>query len=236
MAVVSPEAARRMSTPYRDARIARLDPAAREQTILSLEHDAVLEARHVRPGQFCQLRLGEATGDGHFVLIDPPGSGPLRFLLRAGGPVADALRAVEAGSHLSMRGPTGNGFPIEQANGRDVLLVSAGSGLAAIRPVLLSLHSFGARRVWLYHGARTLEHVPFLDDLQRAERDGLRLTLTLSQEGNRLGDRVQNAIVRDAPDLSHAVAFVSGMQALIDALRVDLPRLGLPADAIHLNY
>lgn len=226
-----------MSKTFRDARIARLDPAAREQTLLSLEHDPVLEAAYSRPGQYCQLRLETAGIEGHFVLVDPPGSGPLRFLLRAGGPAADALRETEAGSHLAVRGPLGEGFPIERAQSRDVLLVSAGSGLAAIRPVLLGLMPFGARRVWLYHGTRTLEHVAFLDDLERAELEGLQLTITSSRgDSGALGDRVQHAIERDRPDLSHAVAFVSGMQGMVDALRNELPKLGLARDAIYLNY
>ncbi len=223
--------------PYREARIARIEPVAREQSVLALEHDPVLEASYAHPGQYCQLRLGHEASAGHFVLIDPPGSGPARFLLRSGGETADALRRVHAGTKIHVRGPLGHGFPVEKAHGRDVLLVSAGSGIAAIRPVLMALRPYDARKIWLYHGTRTLEHVAFADELQRAQRDGLHLTITVSGAGSRgLGDRVQHAIVRDRIDLSSAVAFVSGMTAMIDELRVELPRLGLAPDAIHLNY
>ncbi|MEI8257627.1 MAG: hypothetical protein WCJ30_18280 [Deltaproteobacteria bacterium] len=226
-----------MPTKFHEARIARIDAAARDQTLLSLEADPAHEATHLQVGQYCLLRLDERNIEGHFVLIDPPGEGPFRFLLRSGGAAADALRDAESGARVSVRGPLGKGFPIEKAHGRDVLLVSAGSGLAAIRPLLLALEPFGTRRVWLFHGTRTLDHVPFSDDLRRAQDAGLQLTVAVSGKSEAAVDRrVQHAIRRAGPDLSNAVAFVSGMQPMIDELRAELPTLGLAADAIYLNH
>ncbi len=226
-----------MPTPYLDARVARIDAAAHELTLLSLEPHPALEALHARVGQYCHLRLDERSPEGHFVLIDPPGSGPLRFLLRAGGAAADTLRDTSSGARLSLRGPLGNGFPLEKAIGRDVLLVSAGSGFAAIRPLLLALPPVAGRRIWLFHGTRTLGHVPFLEDIRRAQRAGVKVAFAVSSgaDTGSIG-RVQTAIRHAELDLTNAVAFVSGMQPLIDELREDLPRQGLAADAIYLNH
>lgn len=232
-----------MSDEFRPARIARIEHVATDQTILALEHDAVLEAAHTRPGQYCQLGfaagLGAAATQSYFVIVDPPGAGPLRFLLGAGGPTASALRAVEPGTEIAARGPLGQGFPVEQAHGRDVLLVSAGSALAAIRPVLVSLMPYTARRVWLYHGARTRAHVPFREDLEHARHQGASVTLVLSREAPapaEVAGRVQDAIARDGPDLGNAVAYVAGMAEMVDSLRELLPRLGLPPERLYLNY
>jgi sulfhydrogenase subunit gamma (sulfur reductase) len=226
------------TTAVRTVAVARLEPSAREQAVLTLERDAALEAGHTRPGQYCQLSVPSASIEGHFVLIDPPGAGALRFLLRAGGPAADALRALPVAAPIGVRGPLGDGFPVEHAVGRDVLLVSAGAGIAAIRPLLLSLLPHTARRVWLYHGTRTLAHVPFTRDLEHAQKQGAHVTITVSQlpGASELTGRVQHAIERDKPELVNAVAFVSGMQAMVDAVRVVMPKLGLPAERIYLNY
>jgi NAD(P)H-flavin reductase len=225
-------------THTRVLRVAHVEFAARDQSILALEHDAVLEAGYTRPGQYCQLGLADPPIDGYFALIDPPASGPFRFLLRAGGPAADALRTVQAGAAITVRGPLGDGFPVERAQGRDVLLVSAGAGIAAIRPLLLSLMPYTARRVWLYHGTRTLAHVPFARDVEHAQKLGAHITITTSQEAKveAITGRVQHALERDRPDLRNAVAFVSGMPAMVDALRNVLPKLGLAPEAIYLNY
>lgn len=224
-------------TEPRTATVARVEHAALEQSILALEHDAVLEAAHTRAGQYCQLVLDAPALDGHFALIDPPGAGPLRFLLRAGGPAADALRQIPAGTRIRVHGPMGPGFPVERAQGRDVLLVSAGAGLAAIRPVLLLLVPYGAKNVWLYHGTRTLAHVPFARDLEHAHRQGARVTLAVSREpGAAFAGRVHAAIARDRPDLRGAVAFLCGQSAMVDTLRDELPSFGLDPGEIYVNY
>lgn len=231
-----------MSTEPRRVRIARIDPAAQDQSILSLEHEAALQAGHTRPGQYCELTVdapGAKPVQGFFVLIDPPGTGPARFLLSAGGPAADALRRLPAGTTVLARGPLGEGFPIEHAQGRDVLLVSAGSAIGAIRPLLLGLMPPTARRVWFYHGARTLAHVPFREDLERAHAHGARVTVTVSREGpykSTPAGRVQAAIERDKLDLGNAVAFIAGMGEMVEALKAMLPKFGLPAERVYLNY
>ena len=43
------------------------------------------------------------------------------------------------GAVVGLRGPYGRGWPIEQARGRDVLLVAGGLGLAPMRPVVKAL-------------------------------------------------------------------------------------------------
>ena len=47
---------------------------------------------------------------------------------------------------------------------------------------------------------------------------------------------VQDALERDRPDLREAVAFVSGMPAMVEALRRTLPALGLPPGSLFLNH
>ena len=39
----------------RTLRIASLTPVAKEQSVLALERDPILEPRYRRPGQYCQL-------------------------------------------------------------------------------------------------------------------------------------------------------------------------------------
>lgn len=225
-------------TEARTVAVARIEPAAKDQSILTLARAPEIEAAYRRPGQYCQLSLAAPPVDGYFALIDPPGAGALRFLLRAGGPAADVLRTVKPGTELGVRGPLGDGFAVEQAAGRDVLLVSAGAGIAAIRPLLVTLTPEAGRSVWLYHGTRTMHHVPFAPDLATAQKKGTHVTITISQEPgtDALVGRVQHAIERDKPALGNAVAFISGMPAMVDALRAVLPRFGLAPDRLYLNY
>src|SRR4051812_7005737 len=94
-----------MSEEVRAVRIASISPAAKDQSVLALERDAALEPGPPPPGQYCQLGVAQPGivqpgMDGHFFLTDPPAAGAFRFRLRAGGPAADALRKLAAGTEV----------------------------------------------------------------------------------------------------------------------------------------
>lgn len=229
----------------RPVRVARIVPAAKDQSVLELARDEVLELAYLRAGQYCQLSLSSPSIDGYFAAIDPPGTGPLRFLVRAGGPAGDALRKIPPGTTVLVRGPLGEGFPLELAQGRDVFLASLGPGIAAIRAALLGLEATRAHApgeapssIALYHGTRSLEYVPFPSDLETAQRAGVRVTIVTAHEGlsEAIAARMRNAIERDKPVLTNAIAFASGVPALTDALAQVLSAHGLAPEQLHTNF
>ncbi|MGI9614982.1 MAG: FAD/NAD(P)-binding protein [Acidimicrobiales bacterium] len=112
-----------------------------------------------RPGQFNMLwsfGIGEvpiSLGhlDGHRLL----------HTIRRVGAVTQALCAAGVGDLVGVRGPFGNGWPLDRAEGRDVLIVAGGLGLAPVRPLIEQLvaRSDQRRRVVVLVGARTPEGV-----------------------------------------------------------------------------
>ena len=73
------------------------------------------------------------------------------------------------GDALGVRGPFGSSWPVDAAEGRDVLLVAGGIGLAPLRPALYHVLARRERygRVVLLYGARTPEDLLFRDELER---------------------------------------------------------------------
>src|SRR6478609_1029594 len=96
-----------------------------------------LGAAHTRPGQVIKL---QAPGhrESYFALANAPrGDGTAELLLKRGSPLADAvIAATHGGGTLQATAPFGTGFPVEQAEGRDVLLFANGSGITSIRSLL----------------------------------------------------------------------------------------------------
>ena len=90
----------------------------------------------------------------------------------------------------------------------------------------------------LYHGTRSLDHVPFPADLEAAQRSGVRVTIVTAHEGTSeaIAARVRGAIERDKPVLDRSVAFASGMPALVEMLKTVLPAHGLPPERLYLNF
>ena len=59
--------------------------------------------------------------------------------MRAVGAVTSAICAAEPGDVLGVRGPFGTAWPLAEAEGRDVVVVAGGIGLAPLRPVVHEL-------------------------------------------------------------------------------------------------
>ena len=70
---------------------------------------------------------------------DPDRPDRLVHTVRAVGLATEAICAAEPGRVLSARGPFGAPWPVEQAEGADVVIAAGGIGLAPLRPAILWL-------------------------------------------------------------------------------------------------
>jgi sulfhydrogenase subunit gamma (sulfur reductase) len=203
-----------------------------------------LARAHVRPGQLVKIRTD--AGEGFFALASAPApGGEVDLLVKRGGKVADA--AVErgvTGATLEVTEPFGNGFPVEEAVGNDVLLFAAGSGIAPIRALVQHLVAERDRfnRVTLFYGQRHGAEFAYGREYLAWERRGVRVLLCPSRADDAwqgLRGRVQEvarslAFGGSAPE--DAVAFACGMKAMVEDVRRTLARAGVPPARVHANF
>ncbi len=64
--------------------------------------------------------------------------------IRAVGAVTRALCEAAPGDMIGVRGPFGTDWRVSQADGRDMLIVAGGIGLAPLRPVVLAALASGS--------------------------------------------------------------------------------------------
>lgn len=145
-----------------------------------------------RAGQFVGvsvLGVGEAPIS---VTSSPTRNGTFELCVREVGDVTGALHRMKPGSIVGIRGPFGNGFPIEKMRGRDLLFAPGGLGLAPLRSlinqVLDERESFG--RVIILYGARNPSELLFKEELARWEaRDDVEFHVTVDRpDGNWTGN------------------------------------------------
>src|SRR5579859_3639929 len=67
---------------------------------------------------------------------NPAQVNPLIHTTRAVGPVSRAMSELKPGDMLGVRGPFGSSWPVELAEGKDVVVVAGGIGLAPLRSVI----------------------------------------------------------------------------------------------------
>ena len=89
--------------------------------------------------------------------------------IRAVGAVTEALCAAQPGDVLGVRGPFGTAWPLAEAEGRDVVVVAGGIGLAPLRPgrprAARARERYGACRV--LYGGRSPAELLYADELER---------------------------------------------------------------------
>ncbi len=106
-------------------------------------------ARTYRPGQFVVLWLQDI--DFFPMGISRVTDDLLEITVQKIGPGTTALFAMKEGDELGIRGPYGNGW--HTADGRNILVVGGGIGIAAVTTVIDDLKATG-KNVWVAIGAR----------------------------------------------------------------------------------
>lgn len=228
------------STEYQAATVARCWNETHAMFRLKLEAGA-LARLHVRPGQHVQIRA--ASGEvSYFALANAPGEPHFELLVKRGGAVADELARLEVGMGVEVSAPGGKGFPIENHAGMDLLLFAAGSGIAPIRSVVAYVLADRARfgRVQLYYGQRDPAEFAFTRDYEKWAMAGIEIHRVIS--GRRDSDfpmartHVQDAVLKNPPDVSNAVAYVTGMKEMVEQVTEVLQSLGMRSERVFLNY
>lgn len=119
------------------------------------------------PGEFNMLY---AFGIGDVAISisgDPAHSGTVTHTLRAVGAVTRALAKLRKGDLLGLRGPFGRGWPLQAAEGKQLVLIAGGIGLAPLRPVIyyFMLHAQRYDSAYLLYGTRQPEDILFQQEL-----------------------------------------------------------------------
>lgn len=89
------------------------------------------------PGQCAMLSI-PGVGEGMFSITSSPTNTEfMEFSIKKCGCLTSWLHAMDVGQYITVRGPYGNGFPVEGAfKGKDLLFVAGGIGLAPLRSVI----------------------------------------------------------------------------------------------------
>ena len=233
-----------MTGPRQYHRVPVLDAWDETAALRAVRVDlGVLAGEHRLPGQVVKIRT--RAGEAYFALSSGPAADRRAdLLLKRGGRIADAaVSAAAPGRDLELTAPFGKGFPVAEAEGRDVLLFAAGSGIAPIRSLVQ--HILGRRerfgRVTLFYGQRHGADFAYRREHPAWERGGVRVVLCPSREDDAWRgvrgyvQEVARTLAFGGSSPGDSVAFVSGMHTMVDDVRAVLAGAGVPPARVHLN-
>ena len=167
------------------------------------------------PGQCAMLSM-PGVGEALFSITSSPTNRDfLEFSIKKCGCVTDWLHGMEPGQQITLRGPYGNGFPVESDFlGRDLLFIAGGIGLAPLRSVIHYVRDRRDRygQVDIVYGARSREDLVDYPEIVRewSKEAGLWVHMTIDRE-----QAGWEGHVGFVPDFVRELGFDTGKTAVI---------------------
>jgi NAD(P)H-flavin reductase len=193
------------------------------------------------PGQFNMLYVFGVGEVPISISGDPGRSELLVHTIRAVGATTRALQKLQKGDQVGVRGPFGTSWPVDAAQGRDVVLVAGGIGLAPIRPAFYHIlrHRALYGRVVLLYGARTPHDILYSRQLREwrgrfdAEVEVTVDRATVEWQG---GVGVVTKLIQRSPfDPTSATAMICGPEVMIRFAALALERRGVTTSSIFVS-
>jgi len=192
------------------------------------------------PGQFAEVSVfgvGEAPIS---ITSSPTQRGYLEFSVKRMGQVTTALHYSPEGSVIGVRGPYGNTFPVADMQGKNLVFIGGGIGLAPLRSlinyVLSEEHRAEFGRVRIIYGARSSGDLVFKPELERwGERADIDQVVTIDRPEPAWTGRVGfvPAVLKEvAPRPEGAVVVTCGPPVMIKFVLSVLTELGFAPEQV----
>lgn len=193
-----------------------------------------------RPGQFVQVRLPH-IGESTFVpCSDPQIKDYFELSIRGCGSTTNELVKLLPGETLDIRGPYGNGWPIAQLKGKDIILIAGGMGLIPLRPLLFQLlrNKAGYGRISLFGGFRTSEHVLFRHDLEKWSK---KISVNIYAEQTSRDPLCKKGLITEPLkeskfNIKKSVVLICGPEIMVPFVLDALSDQGFRDNQIYLSY
>ncbi len=137
-----------------------------QEKLFRLQLEDGAELNH-QPGQFLQVSLPGLTEAPISVASSPSRHGYFELGVRKAGTLTAALHQLQPGAKLGIRGPFGRPFQLESLQGKQLLLIAGGCGMAPLRSLIQYVqdHPQHYQSVQILYGARSPDDLMFKQDL-----------------------------------------------------------------------
>ncbi len=205
------------------------------------------------PGQFNMLYM-PGIGEAAISISSAPSDHDLTHTIRVAGDVTTAISRLDTGDVLGIRGPFGNGWPLEEIEERDLMIIAGGVGIAPLRSVIRHIlndrteprHVKGVRggkisspaRIILY-GSKTPKDIIFRDEFPRY-RDAFQTFLTVDKADPEEYWRGDIGLItgmwnKTSFNPLNTVVFMCGPEVMMQSMVKELILKGVPGEKIFIS-
>jgi NAD(P)H-flavin reductase len=219
--------------------LAGVRPLADDIKLFQIDLDGA--AFDYAPGQFAFVSAF-GVGEAPFGLASTrERTEQLEFAVQRIGTVTSALHRLEPGAVVGVRGPLGNSFPLEDLQGKNVVVLGGGIGGAPLRPVIHTIldHRPDYGHLDILWAARSPSLLVFTDEYEawRAAPDTeLHVTVDKGDAGWTGHEGLITELLEEvAPPPEDAVAIICGPPIMIKFTILALGKLGFAYDQMLMT-
>jgi NAD(P)H-flavin reductase len=192
-----------------------------------------------RPGQFNMIYI-PGIGESPISISSCPSDADLIHTIRIAGDVTTAISKLKPGDIIGIRGPFGKGWPMEEIEDNDLMIIAGGLGIAPLRSVIR--HIVKGRRkgkYYILYGAKTPKDIIFRDEFPRY-RDAFDVFLSVDKADPEEYWRGYIGIVTALLDRVsfnplNTMAFVCGPEVMMQSIIKELIIRGVPGEKIFIS-
>jgi NAD(P)H-flavin reductase len=194
-----------------------------------------------QPGQFNMLYV-PGIGESAISISSGTGDHDLLHTLRVAGDVTTAISKMTPGDVIGIRGPFGKGWPMEETENRNVMIIAGGVGIAPLRSVIRQLsaarRSCPGKDIILY-GSKTPKDILFRDEFPRY-KDLFQVFLTVDKaDPEEYWKWDVGLVTRLIPKVSFdplgTTVFICGPEVMMQSTIRELLLRGVPGEKIYLS-
>jgi NAD(P)H-flavin reductase len=208
---------------------------------LAFRDESVWDEFRPKPGQFVELSVfGE--GEAPFgVATGAHETGLLRLSIQQVGRLTKMLHSMAPGDEVGVRGPFGNGWPLEAAKGKNLIVIGGGIGMPPVRSALVSAMAERDQyeSVSLFYGARSPEHITYADEIEQWIAGGkanIHITVDVGDDTWKGHVGVITTLLEDAQaSPANAVTMTCGPPIMIHFVIPTLQKLGFSDEQIVVS-
>ena len=180
-------------------------------------------------GEYSILGIGEAP---FCISSSPTRRDHLEFTAQQVGRLTNALHRLSVGAEIGFRGPYGNSFPLNFLEGKNLVFVGGGIGLAPLRSLIWNVidNRDKYKNIDIIYGARSPADLCFKYDLDAWDKDKtVSIAITVDKGDESWTGRegfVPQVLEQEDPSPDNAVAIVCGPPIMIRFTFPVLEKLG----------
>lgn len=202
---------------------------------------------------FRLVKLKRKFSPGQFVLISNLGYGEAPFgpasspyenkyidvIIRQTGDLTNSLHNLKKGDNIFMRGPYGNGFPLDFMKNKDIVMIIGGCGIPPIASLIeyIIKNRDKFNKIYLIYGAKTPDDILIKSRIKQW-RKNINILLTVDKPDKKWKGyvgMVSKLIDNIDIDSNNAVSAMCGPGPMMNALEKILRPLGISDRRIFVS-